>query len=310
MIAYDRLQTIIPADQALANKALATSLQQIGGVAEMTLEQLGTTAKNSETNKDLGLVSSSSTPTPSSVNDYFYNVLGAYGTGPNNTYVLTDIMGLVTGNIYTTQFRSVVAAMSQMDLSQLTLDCQTMLEVVQGVYGTAPVVIPPGKPAAGTYSNRDSAISSGLIPATQSTVSSLISSYPQQAQQLNQNWAAIVDAITRERIVQQQANLTFDGIPNLQQSVYSFVYSLPSPYGLDTQALMSAWFIESIATMWNIYGQSVVACMRQGRNNVTINESGTLSGSNVPQNPPQPYPQATLMPSYYSAQEAANMVQK
>lgn len=39
MIALDRLQQIIPADQALANKALATSLAQVGGISKLTLQQ-------------------------------------------------------------------------------------------------------------------------------------------------------------------------------------------------------------------------------------------------------------------------------
>lgn len=310
MIALDRLQTIIPPDQALANKALSVALQQIGGVAEMTLEQLGTTAKNTETNKDLSIVSNLKNPTPPEVTNYFYNVVGAEGTGPNNTYVMTDILGLATGYIYSDQFKQIVTIMNQMDLSQLMLDLEVMLDVINGAYGISPVIIPPGTPGTGTYATRDLAVSTGLIPVTQSTISTIISTYPQQTVQLNNSWSTVVNQIDHERRVQAQANLTFNAIGNMQQAVFSFVSSLQSVYGLDTQALMSAWFLEQVATTWNLYGQSAIAVMRQGRNDVTLNESGTVSGSDVPQNPDPPYPRATLLPAYYSPSEAARMAIK
>jgi hypothetical protein len=37
MIAFDRLQQIIPADQALANKALSVALGQINGISQVNL---------------------------------------------------------------------------------------------------------------------------------------------------------------------------------------------------------------------------------------------------------------------------------
>jgi hypothetical protein len=223
---------------------------------------------------------------------------------------MTDILGLATGYIYSDQFKQIVAIMNQMDLTELTLDLEVMLDVINGVYGTSPVIIPIGTPGEGTYATRDLAISTGLIPVTQATITTITNAYPQHTVWLNNSWSAITDQIARERRVQAQANLTFNAIGNMQQAIYSFVSSLQTVYGLDTQAYMSAWFLEQVATLWNLYGQSAIAVMRQGRNNVTLNESGALTGSDVPENPDPPYPRATLLPAYYSPTEAARMVTK
>ena len=57
MIAYDRLSQIIPSDQALAAKALATSLQQISGVTNMTLPVLANATVNLQTTNNLDQIS-------------------------------------------------------------------------------------------------------------------------------------------------------------------------------------------------------------------------------------------------------------
>ena len=74
MIAYDRLSQIIPADQALAAKAFATSLQQISGITNMTLPVLANTIVNLQTTNNLPLISALTQAVPTSVANYFSNI--------------------------------------------------------------------------------------------------------------------------------------------------------------------------------------------------------------------------------------------
>lgn len=65
MIAYDRLSQIVPADQALAAKALATSLQQITGISTMTLPVLANAVINLKTTNNLDQISALTEAVPS-----------------------------------------------------------------------------------------------------------------------------------------------------------------------------------------------------------------------------------------------------
>jgi hypothetical protein len=73
MIALDRLQQIIPADQALANKALSVSLQGLSGSSTTTSPSLATATPNQETTKNLPKISALTVAVPTSVSDYLIN---------------------------------------------------------------------------------------------------------------------------------------------------------------------------------------------------------------------------------------------
>jgi hypothetical protein len=67
IVAYERLQQIIPTDQALANKALAMALNQITGIKFTTLPNFANTVINLETTQDLPLVTALGNAVPSTV---------------------------------------------------------------------------------------------------------------------------------------------------------------------------------------------------------------------------------------------------
>ena len=148
MIAYDRLSQIVPSDQALASKALATSLQQISGITNMTLPVLANTISKLQTTKNLPLVSELTQAVPPSVANVFISMGG--GTGNNETVLITDILGTASGTVHTQALTNTVAQFSTMNLSALTTTYQTMADVVTGVYGdpTGNISIPSG-PYAG-----------------------------------------------------------------------------------------------------------------------------------------------------------------
>lgn len=336
MIAYDRLSQIIPADQALANKALSVSLQQLAGVQNLTLPVLANTISQLETTRDLPLVTALTTAVPSYVSDYYKNHLGA---GDGKPVLITNVLGLAAGWVATDAFTETVAIFSTMDLTYLTLIYQTMAHLVAGDYsyadpdypgdGITYVIIPAGLPAAGTYypdvipnpppnepppnyitvvSAEDKAMSV-LITDAQAECAHLVSIYPSQTSQLNTLWTGMCQQVVTEKLLQPKVGINFSQLVNNTNTVYSFIESLGT-YGTDTQVGGMAWFIENVADLNTFAGQSMVAALRQGRNMPLLNNAGIQTSTTIPLTPNPPLAQANLIPSTYTAQQAANTVVK
>ncbi len=328
MIALDRLQQIIPADQALANKALATSLQQLTGISIQTLPTFSNVVANMETTRDLPLITALQTPVPTSVANYYKNTL-AKGHGPNGSILITDILGLAGGWVATDAFTGTVAIFKTMDLTYLTLIYQTMADALNGDYGPAdagPIIIPPGYPGAGTYIGTEippeppdvtptydpTAIDLAmavLISDAQAEIIHLTVIYPTQTTELNTLWDNMAVQVETEQTLQPIANIDFATLTDNVNSVYSLIYSLPN-YGNDTQVGGMAWFIEAVADITTFTGQAVIACLRQGRNAPLLSSVGIQTTTTIPVDPNPPPEQAVLIPSTYSATEAANVVIK
>ena len=308
MIAYDRLSQIIPADQALANKALATSLQQIAGITNMTLPVLANTISNLQTTSNLPLVTAQTQAVPASVANVFINSAG--GTGNNNTVLIIDILGTAAGTVHTQALTNTVAQFSTMNLVSLTSTYQTMSNVVTGIYGnpiTGPVIITTG-PYANTYANATVAFSNALIPGAQSEISNIVVGYPIQVTTLNQDWTDMANQLVLEQNQQANANLNFSQLQaNSNSSIYGFIQSLPQ-YGADTTEGGTTQFLEAVANLTDFTGESIVASLRQTQNQRVLTAAGIQTNSNVPVAPNPPPPQANLIPATYTAQQAANIV--
>ena len=150
MIAYDRLSQIVPADQALASKALATSLQQIAGVTNMTLPVLANVVTNLQTTINLPLITELTQAVPTAVSDYLSNIGGANGRPVG----VCDVLGIAAGYQVTDYFLNTVSTLANTNVAYLTTIYQTMDSVVGNVYGdpvAGPVVIPGGQPAAESF---------------------------------------------------------------------------------------------------------------------------------------------------------------
>ena len=308
MIAYDRLSQIIPADQALANKALATSLQQIAGITNMTLPVLANTISNLQTTSNLPLVTAQTQAVPANVANVFINSAG--GTGNNNTVLIIDILGTAAGTVHTQALTNTVAQFSTMNLVSLTSTYQTMSNVVTGIYGnpiTGPVIITTG-PYANTYANATVAFSNALIPGAKSEISNIVVGYPTQVTTLNQDWIDMANQLVLEQNQQANANLIFSQLQaNSNSSIYGFIQSLPQ-YGADTTEGGTTQFLEAVADLTDFTGESIVASLRQTQNQRVLTAAGIQTNSNVPVAPNPPPPQANLIPATYTAQQAANIV--
>ena len=333
MITFDRLQQIIPPDQALANKALSVALGQINGLSTVPLPLFAGTVRALETTKDLPLITALTSAVPASVANYFISTL-ANGGGPNGDIRVADVIGLAGGWIATDAYLRTVEIFSTMDLTALTLIYDTMAKALAGDYGptdSGPLIIPGGRPCAGTYNgtfvsepNPDpppptidyydpTAISLAmtcLTGAAAAEINNLVSIYPSQTTELNNLWNSMAEQVIREDTLQALINLNYaDLTANDRNSIYGFVYNLPS-YGTETEEGGTAWLVESMADLSTLGGEAVIACLREGRNEVALNSSGIFTNTGIPGNPVPPPPEAELLPSVYTESEAINQVIK
>ena len=313
-ITYERLSLIIPPDQALANKAIQVSLQQIKNISTLSLAQLAAAFSNMQTTRDLPAISALQQAVPASVAAY-YSSTYATGSGPNGTLVITDLLGAAVGIPFTSDLTNVTTTINSMTtsgiLGTLTVTYVRMKDTVDGVYNTGvgnTVDIPAG-PGAGTYGNVDLALSA-LISDASNTVSGIQSSYPTQSANLNTNFTDMASSLSTENTNLSLASID---IPNLLTTgrgpIMSFVQSLPN-YGVNTQKNGPSQFLETVADLNTQGGQAIVACLREGRNIAALNAVNVGVDTNIPATPATVPPQANLIPSTYSDAEAANLVVK
>ena len=311
-ITYERLSRIIPSDQALANKAIQVSLQQIKNISTLTLAQLAAAFSNMETTRDLPAISALQEAVPASVAAFYANTY-ATGSGPNGTLVITDLLGAAVGIPFTSDLTNVTTTINSMTtagiLSTLTGTYTRMQNTVDGVYNVGnTVVIPPG-PGAGTYGNADAAMQV-LISNAAVEVSSIQSAYPTQSATLNTNFTDMAASLASENTNLSLASID---IPNLLTTgrgpIMSFVQSLPN-YGVNTEENGPSQFLESVADLNTQGGQAIVACLREGRNLATLNAVNVGVDTDIPATPSTVPPQANLIPSTYSDAEAAKLVVK
>jgi hypothetical protein len=212
-----------------------------------------------------------------------------------------------------------------------------MNSVVGNVYGDpviGPVVIPGGQPAAGTYyanignvgnvsnvvisSAADSAMTGtggdtpptgpGLIPVAEIEISNIANNSSAQVATLNSNFTSMAAQVTQEQTLQSAAQIDFANlIPNNSPTVYSLIYNLPV-YGTQTEIGGMAQFWEGVANISTFTGQAVVATLREGVNLARLGNAGIQTNTLVPSDPNPPLAQANLIPSTYTAAQAANAI--
>ena len=69
-----------------------------------------------------------------------------------------------------------------------------------------------------------------------------------------------------------------------------------------------AQLIEGVGDLTTFTGQAVIAAMREGRNQIGLQSVGITTNGPIPADPNPPPLQANLIPSTYTAQQAANIV--
>lgn len=307
------LSRIIPSDQALATQSMRAGLQQIKNISNIQLPDLAGAFLYSETTRDLDLINNLTEAVPADVVNYYKSVYGT-GTGVEGTLVISDIIGSAAGIGYTDPIRNVVSVLNSLyDSGQLTYLIEIYVQMAATANGdytdtlTGITTIPSG-PGAGTYSTIDEAFTIGLIPLANAEIVSIVATNPAAAETLNDNYLPMAERLAAEISYLDDATIVVaDLIPNQQSAILSFVQTLPS-YGVDIQAGGAAQYLELVADFTTRGGQAIVGCLRQGRNSVLLGAGGVEQDIEIPNVPNQEPEKAVLIPSTYTAAEAASII--
>jgi len=275
------LKLIIPPDQAVANKALSRSLQQVKNITNTTLAALASALVVVRSIDSLPAVANLTTPVPSSVKSFYQSQLGI-GSGPNGTILLVDIIGAGSGYIITGNLNTVSNSISNLQttgsLTTLSACYNNMLGTLGNVFGNAyagpgNVVIPSG-PGAGAYDSWDDAFSTGLLPAANAAISTIVASNSTTVNIANNAWGNIILSLSNQHINQVSAELDFANLqPNSKSATMSFASSLHE-YGLDESEGGASQYITAVADSNTLGGQSILASLQEGRNLASLNDAG------------------------------------
>lgn len=296
---YQGLAVVIPPDQALASKVIASSLGQVKNILSLKLPAFAAAVSATETNSGLPDITSLTTPVPANVSSSL-NTMLATGSGPNGTLTLFDFMGATAGVPYTAEF---TAAASTINYMQAANALYTLTDATNGVYtvmqdtlngdytsiiNPSPIeitiTIPPGLPGAGTYGNLDAAFSTGLIPAAANLIANIVANNASNVASLNSNFDTMALQLNAEVNNLAAAQVTFaDLAANSRSSLLSFGTSLHQ-IGTDIvpPGKSPADFFTAIADTSNIYGQAILASFREGRNIEVLNTAGIGSDTQIP----------------------------
>jgi hypothetical protein len=325
MSTYSQLRQIIPADQALSNKALQAAFEQIKTIFDSSLPLIAGATVGLESNVGLNLINALTAPLPANVATYFTNTF-ATGTGEDGLFLLTDFIGTPTGQVHTEALANTTSILNAMTaagafstLTNPTTGVYTvMATTISGAYtecteespGPPPVIsctttIPNGLPGAGSYT-ADSASASiqlaftdGLTPAMISAVNTIISN----------NTASVAQTTTdfnnmSAQIVLENTDLALAGVVLADlvvgQKPFSLVTDLASN-GRDTTEGGAAYVMESLATNTQ-GGQAIISTMREARNQDRLSAAGIITDIIVSDELAEP--RANLGTSQYTVAQA------
>jgi hypothetical protein len=327
MSTYSQLKQIIPADQALSNKALQAAFEQIKTIFDSSLPLIAGATSGLESNVGLNLINALTEPLPANVVAYFTSTY-ATGTGEDGLFLLTDFIGTPTGWVHNEALANTTAVLTAMTsagafttLTDPTTGVYTvMTTTISGAYTTQTAFNPPdpadqwtttipgGLPGAGSYvggsvsASIQAAFTSGLIPAMQSAVATIVSNYSTDVAQTNTNFNNISEQIVLEDTNLALAGVVFADLVAGTQPV-GLVTGLPSD-GRDTTQGGAAFVMESLANVSSIGGQAIISTMREARNQDRLSVAGITTDIIVSDELAEP--QATLSTGQYTVAQAVS----
>jgi hypothetical protein len=329
MSTYSQLRQIIPADQALASKALQAGLQQVKNIFDTELPGLATATEGLESNVGLDDIGNLAAPLPVNVTAYFTETL-ATGSGPQGLLLLTDVIGSIAGYNITGEISNTTAILGNMTSSgelnlliNSTTGVYTVMEnCIANVYtqtATVPgpdgditeytVVIPGGLPGAGTYGPANAAniaianaFSDGLNPAMVSTVGTIVAAYPTDVANTTANFNTICNQLETQNTNLALAGVSFANLVAGQQA-WSLVYNL-STTGLEVVEGGPAYVLQSVANTNTQGGQAIVSTMREARNQNRLGLAGMQTDITISDQYPEP--RANLGNTQYTVAQATS----
>jgi hypothetical protein len=327
MSTYSQLRQIIPADQALASKALQAGLQQVKNIFDAALPGLAVATEGLESNVGLDDINNLTGPLPANVIAYFEQTL-ATGSGPQGLLLLTDVIGSIAGYNIIGEISNTTNILGNMTSSG---DFTALINVTDGVYtvmenciagdytigipptppdteSTFTVVIPVGLPGAGTYGPANTAseaqanaFSNGLNPAMVSTVGTIVAANSTEVANTTANFNIIANQLETQTTNLALASVDFANLLPGQQA-WSLVNSLAS-IGLEVVEGGPAYVLQSIANADTQGGQAIISTMRESRNQERLSVAGIQTDITISDQYPEP--RADLGTAQYTVAQAA-----
>ena len=328
----DELAKVIPPDQAVANRAISVSLQQITGLPLTTLPELAQTVQ--------GLAPTTWDPNTTYLANEAVNAgspaLTVYraqqdvpaGIDINNTdyWLPTTLGGISTlaslpllqsqtapiASSVATYFSTQQATGSgpngtittcdvlgtAIDYNNFAADLDTARTNIVSLQTASALT------ALNTaYTNIASAANDAAVLTQIGNANAAIAAivgnptYASQVAALNTAWNNIAGVLSQERTYQTRASIDYFNLQAGEQvSVFGFVQQLPQ-YALLTQQCGACEFLEEVSDTSTLGGQAIVGTMREGRNNKQFAGS-QLSQDLTPSSEPAVTPVPVVTPVY------------
>jgi len=328
MSTYSQLKQIIPADQALSNKALQAAFEQIKTIFDSSLPLVARATAGLESNVGLNLINDLTEPLPANVIAYFTTTF-ATGTGEDGLFLLADFIGTPAGWVHNEALANTTAILNAMTangtfstLTNPTTGIYTvMATTASGAYTVCTEIdpgppqvlscvttIPGGLPGAGTYTagsasaSIQSAFTDGLIPAMLSAVATIVSNNSTNVAQTTTNFNNMCSQIILEDTNLELAGVVLADLVVGQQPM-SLVTGLPSD-GRDTAEGGAAYIMQSLANVNSIGGQAIISTMREARNQDRLGSAGIITDIVISDEVPEP--QADLGTGQYTVAQATS----
>lgn len=263
------LDGILPSDIATSAGAFSATMQQVKNIRKIEIEKLAQVVANLETIEGLPLVNGTNIPTDA-VEAQAALSLVALGTGPKGTYTFSDLFGCMSGLPY--GWVNLQSAISTMPTGNLSTIYSNLYAATQG-------------PSLGL----DAAVQA-QIDLANAEIAVIRSTHPGQSTELNDLYNATATQLAIEQLA-RETGLAAIPSPRIADRpgdlfpyplvIYSFTDLLPN-YAILTAPNLAAQNLEAISDLTLLAGQSIVALMREVRNQVRLAEVGIDLDNNIP----------------------------
>lgn len=315
----EELGKVIPPDQAVANKALQVSFQQISGITNTTWPRLAETVKgytdrqwNNAIEYFAKDIVSYGAPIPTfyqaqqdvpvgiDITDTAYwlpTTLGGLNTmtglpliEAQTTAVDTSVSNYFATNVATGS--GVDGTLTIEDVIGLAIDSDNFASYLNTVTTTINTLNGLGTLNAlkTTYLNIVTAVNDaavlGYITTANTNISTIAAAQPAYVATLNTAWVAMATVLNKEVGYQNSAGIDYFALqPNQTPSTQIFVQNLHR-YGQQTAPGDAAEFLTAVADTSTLGGQAIVGCLREGQNlaRLSAGRIGT-QGTAVPTDP-------------------------
>lgn len=259
------LQDIIPKDIATACGAFSCTVRQISKIETVPIELFAQIVANIETVSGLPLLGNTNVPTNTTLSTGGLDQV-SYGSGPNGSYTVSDFFGCMSGLPY---------PWKDIQSNITSLQTANLISIYTQLYNT----IIAGNPGMDT----DVSL---LISQANAEIETIRNNNPIQSNTLNTLWNITGTQLTIE---QRARDMALSPVPSPRDNrlypypvaTVSFVDSIPT-YAVQTEPHMYSQTIEAISDLTSSGGQSLIAMMRQERNQIKLRKAGLELDNNVP----------------------------